>query len=70
MITAIRQQVVYVKTKAFSKKSGQFIESLVSECDAIGFDTDEYWHCYFSHVTQIFIQLVRAKWVHFAILEL
>lgn len=52
LITAVRQQVSHVKSNAFRKKNGKFIESMISECEGIEFDTNEYWECYISHLSQ------------------
>lgn len=50
MITAIRHQLSYTKSKSYSQKHGGFIRFPIAECDAIEFDSDAYWKCYVSYM--------------------
>ncbi|XP_031616882.1 glucose dehydrogenase [FAD, quinone]-like [Contarinia nasturtii] len=50
MISAIRHQVSYEKSKSYSGKHGKFVKLPLKECEGIEYDTDEYWECYIRYM--------------------
>lgn len=49
---AIRQQISFTETQSFWNKRGEYLRLPIAECDKFEFDSDEYWGCYISYMSQ------------------
>ncbi|GAB0096462.1 hypothetical protein DMENIID0001_119830 [Sergentomyia squamirostris] len=50
-IRAIRLYLQFVNTEIFTEHEAELVHLPIPECDALEFDSDEYWTCYIRHMT-------------------
>ncbi|XP_055687459.1 glucose dehydrogenase [FAD, quinone]-like [Lutzomyia longipalpis] len=50
-IKAIRLQLKFIETRAYKKHEAELIRVPIPECDAMEFNSDEYWACYCRYMT-------------------